>query len=179
MDTLMRTLTPWILVSFALALAGCGHDPPAGSGTVEGSVEGEVFDTVHASYVIGKPDDPSKTIVVYVFDTPIGCDELSRPAWDERIADRTHALELKLIGKTTGDYPVATDALPSAGQSDVNYTLTSTTATPVEISANGGSVRLMAYGAGANASGEFDLVLPGGTLKGTFDAAWCAEGREP
>jgi hypothetical protein len=29
------------------------------------------------------------------------------------------------------------------------------------------------------AKGTFDLQFPDGTLKGTFAAAWCADGHEP
>lgn len=168
-------------LGLALVLfVGCHGEPSVGgAGTIAGSIAGRPYDSVAAAYLIGMPDDPEQTAVLYIFDAPVACDELTSSAWDERVADETQSLELKLIGHAPGEYPVAPDGRPSSGESANNYTLTSTSGTPAEVSAGSGSVRLDHFEAGNGASGSFDLVLPGGSLKGTFDATWCADGHEP
>lgn len=169
-----------------LLLAGCssnstpeGSTEPAGSGTISGSVDGRSFDDVAAAYIIGKPDDPASTVVIYVFDTAISCSEIERAGWDETVADQSQAIEMKLIGKSPGDYPVAGGGLPAAGEADVNYTVTSSTMTPSEVSATAGTVGLVEIDGTRSASGDFDLTIPGGSLTGSFSAAICAGGREP
>lgn len=169
---------------FALCLTlvtlACQPDATVGGdGTITGKLDGRPYDTVGAAYVIGHPDDPAQTAVIYVFDAPVGCDELSSPGWDERVADNVQSLELKLIGHAPGDYPVALDGRPSSGESSDNYTLTSTSGVPSEVSASGGNVHLDNYVVGTGAAGSFDLQFSGGSVKGTFEATWCAGGHEP
>lgn len=173
----------------ALLLAACSGSPAdtggpadtaaAGSGTISGSFDGRAFDTVAASWRIGEPDDPEQTMVVYVFDQPISCADIADPGWDTRIADQTQAIEIKAVGTTAGDYPLATGRTPGPGESDVNYTLSSTTSTPAETSADSGVVVIETAESGA-ATGSFDLTFPSGdTLVGTFNASACAQGNEP
>lgn len=168
-------------VLFAL-LVGCAPSPVAevvpGSGTVSGSFDGRPFDTVGAAWRIGRPDDAAQTMVIYVFDAPIRCDEISAPAWDAVVADQTQSVEMKVVGTAPGTYPVALRT-PGPGESDVNYTLTSQTGTPAETAADSGTVIIDTADAGA-ASGSFNLVFPSGdTLAGTFAATPCSEGSEP
>ena len=61
----------------------------------------------------------------------------------------------------------------------MNYTLTSTTGTPSEVSASSGSVTLAHISDGKSADGSFDLSFDQGTVSGTFQAAYCAMGHEP
>lgn len=159
------------------ATADAGPPVMGGSGSVSGSVDARPYYTVGSAYVIGKPDDPANTVVIYVFDNAIACGDISSPGWDQRITDQTQSLELKLIGKSPGIYPVA--ARPSTGQSTDNYTLTSTSGTPSEMGASSGTVSLGSLVDGAGANGTFDLTFPGGSLSGSFDAIWCAAGSEP
>jgi hypothetical protein len=119
------------------------------------------------------------TIVIYAFDTPVSCSDLYAPGWDARIRESTGALEMKLFGKAPAEYAVSTTPSPAAGEAAVNFTVSSTSATPVESSSKGGSVKLDAIDAGKRATGGFDLSFSDGALKGTFDAAWCADGHEP
>lgn len=163
-----------------LVVLGCHGEPSiGGAGSIAGSIAGRPYNNVGAAYLIGMPDDPEQTLVLYIFDAPVACDELTSPAWDERIADKTGSIELKLIGQAPGEYPVAPDGRPSSGESANNYTLTATSGTPAEVSANSGKVHLDSFEAGNGASGSFDLKFPGGSLMGTFDATWCADGHEP
>lgn len=164
----------------AFGVAACGSPDPGpvgGTGTVSGVIDARSFDAVGASYVIGKPDDPARTIVIYVFDGAVGCGEISSAGWDEAIANGTQALELKLIGLAPAAYPVATDGRPSAGQSDVNYTVAAST--PSEVLATAGTVTLTAIDGTTTATGTFDLTFAGGSVAGGFDAVGCANGREP
>lgn len=177
---------PLLYALLLTACSGSGRDTAgpadtaaAGSGTITGSFDGRPFDTVGASWRIGEPDDPEQTMVVFVFDGPISCADIADAGWDTRIADQTQAVEIKVIGKTTGDYPLATGRTPGPGESDVNYTLSSTTGTPGETSADSGDVVVDSANAGA-ATGSFDLTFPSGdNLVGTFNASPCAQGNEP
>ena len=167
-----------LLITLACGSSGGGGDPTvAGSGTASGSIDGRAYQTVGAAYLIGQPDDPANTTVIYVFDQPISCGDISDPGWDQRVTDQTQSLELKLVGLAAGSYPAS--GRPGAGESVDNYTLTSTSATPAEQGATAGTVMLDAIAAGASASGRFDLTFAGGSLTGTFDAAFCAGGNEP
>lgn len=172
----------WRWWGIPVALAGCGGpatDPTSsGSGTVSGTIDGRAFDAVGSVWLAGEPDDASTT-VIYVFDGPVACDDLATPGWDTRIADGTQAVELKLIGKEPGEYPVPADGRPSGGESDDNYTLTSTSGTPSEISATSGTVTLDALVDSTSATGSFDLAFPTGQLTGTFVSGWCASANEP
>jgi len=176
---------PFLALLFA-ACSGSGSDTAgpadtaaAGSGTIAGSFDGRTFDTVAASWRIGEPDDPDQTMVVFVFDNPISCADIADAGWDTRITDQTQAIEIKVVGTTAGDYPLATGRTPGPGESDVNYTLSSTTDTPGETSADSGDVVIDSADAGA-ATGSFDLTFPSGdTLVGTFNASPCAQGNEP
>jgi hypothetical protein len=98
-----------------------------------------MFDTVSNSWLIGMPDDPQRTRVIYVLDKPVACAEIVMAGWDKTVTDATQAIEIKLIGTMAGTYPVATSGQPATGQADVNYSLTSRTATPMEDLAKGGT----------------------------------------
>ncbi len=167
-----------------LGLAGCddgstGADAgvPGGSGTIAGTLSGRPFETVAASYLAGRPDDADRTLVIYVFDEPVPCALLGDTGWDFHIGDGTQVLEMKVIGKAPGTYPIT--VRPSAGQADVNYTVSATRATPSEVRATSGEVRLTEVVEGATAAGTFDLTFPGGTVTGAFSAAFCDDAREP
>ena len=121
--------------------AGPADTAAAGSGTIAGTFDGRAFNTIGAAWRIGQPDDPEQTMVVYVFDNPIACADIADVAWDETVPDQTQSVEMKVVGTTAGDYPQA-DRTPGPGESDTNYTLTSTTGTPSETGATGGGVVL-------------------------------------
>ena len=139
----------------ALVVSGCSSadDGVGGSGSIAGDIDGRAFDKVAASYLIGQPDDPDRTLVIYVFDAPIACSEIADTGWDEGVADATQSLEMKLVGNTPASYPIPEDGTPATGEADVNYTLTSTSGTPSEISATSGSVTLDSYTADTSAKG--------------------------
>jgi hypothetical protein len=170
-----------LLALSLLTTSACsGEDTSAGgTGKIDGTLDGRAYARVAAAYVIGQPDDPDRTVVVYLLDNPIACGELAAPGWDERVTDGTQSLELKLIGQAPGQYPVPADGRPSSGESTDNYTLTSTAGAPAEVSANAGAVTLDSYEADASAVGSFDLTFGDGSLSGTFSATWCADGHEP
>ncbi len=148
-------------------------------GTISGKAGGKSVDTVASAYFIGQSDDPTHTTVIYVFDTKVSCADLGAAGWDKKIPDATGALEMKLIGAEPGKYAVAKGVTPAQGQASVNFTVSSTAATPVESASNGGTVQLDTLDPAKLASGSFDLQFTDGTLKGTFAATWCPEGHEP
>jgi hypothetical protein len=177
-------LASYSVCLWALGCASSGSmpqsvEPPAGHGTGTGTVEGHPFQSVRASYFIGESDDPVNTTVIYLFDAKVSCTELGAPGWDGRIADGTGALEIKLLGTTAGAYPVSSTPNGTSGESLVNFTVSSTSVTPKEMTSSGGSVTLKSLTADSSAKGLFDLTFPDGTLQGTFAAAWCPGGKEP
>ncbi len=135
------------------------------------------FEVVADARWIGAPDDPKQTRVIYVFDKLVSCAAISDAGWDEVVTDGTQALEMKLIGTAAGTYPVS--SRPATGEANANYTLTSTSGTPGEVSASAGSVTVDAFVDRTSADGSFDLTVPGGSATGTFHATYCAAGREP
>jgi hypothetical protein len=181
--SVQKPLVSLVLTCLALASAGCASnqgvtpDGKDGSGTATGMIGGRTFDAVADARWIGAPDDPKQTRVIYVFDKQVSCSALSAAGWDEMVTDKTQALEMKLIGTTPGMYAVS--SRPATGEADVNYTLTSTSGTPSEVSATAGSVTVDQFLAGEAADGSFDLTIPGGAVSGAFHASYCATGREP
>jgi hypothetical protein len=179
----LKRFVDLILIGLVVASAGCSSnkgvtpDGKDGSGTAAGTIGARSFETVADARWIGAPDDPKQTRVIYVFDKQVSCSALSAAGWDEVVTDQTQALEMKLIGTAPGTYPVNTR--PATGEADVNYTVTSTSGTPSEVSATGGSVVVEQFLADEAADGTFDLTIPGGTVSGTFHATYCATGREP
>jgi hypothetical protein len=166
-------------------LAGCGSpseatpSAPGGTGTATGTAGGHAMRAVAAAYFIGQSDDPTRTTVVYAFDSPVACGDLGAPGWDAKIRDKTGALEMKLIGTTPAQYPVSGVPNAPAGQAAVNFTVSSTAATPQEEASQSGTVKLDTLEPGQRAAGTFDLIFSDGSLQGTFEAAWCATGHEP
>jgi hypothetical protein len=149
-----------------------------GSGTVSGSGNGTPFPTVASALWFGKPDSAATT-VVYVFSKHVDCSQLTAPAWDSRITNGTLFIEMKEFGLTPKVYTVTGSATPAPGEASVNHTVSSTSGTPVEGAATGGTVTLTALNAGTNTTGSFALQFGANNLTGTFDAAWCANGVEP
>jgi hypothetical protein len=155
-----------------------GPDASDGSGTADGAIQGDAYTKVASARFIGLPDSRATT-VVYVFSQPVACQELCGTGWDERIADQTQSLELKMFGTSPGTFAAVRSVTPAPGEASVNYTLSSTTGTPTEVGASGGQVVLDAVNVGESARGSFDLQFGSDSLKGTFDAAYCPGGHEP
>lgn len=154
--------------------------PPAGAGTgaVNGDVEGSPFGKVAAALWAGAADDPATT-VVYLFSSAIACSELAMPGWDKLIADGTKVIEMKAIGTSPGAYKVVTTVTPAAGEASVNFTLSSRSGTPKEDGSTAGSVTLASLAASSAATGSFTLTFGASTVTGSFDAAYCPGGHEP
>jgi len=158
--------------------AGTGAAGATGN-TIMGSADGTPFTNATTVLWIGAPDSAAST-VVYVFSAPIKCSEISKVGWDTRVADKTQALELKMIGTTApATFTVVMSPTPAPGQASVNYTLTSQTGTPGEVISSGGTVTLSALKASTSATGSFDLQFGANALKGAFMATYCATGVEP
>ncbi|MEP6651994.1 MAG: hypothetical protein ABJA82_01465 [Myxococcales bacterium] len=166
----------------ASASGGSGAGMGGATGTsIAGMVSGKPFNSAMTALWIGMPDanNPAVT-VVYLFDMPVKCSVIGAAGWDAALGNSNQVLELKAAGTTPGTYRVkgGNPTALAAGEAVVNHSVLMTT--PVEqIAAAGSTVTLTALNAGKNATGSFDIMFPNGSLKGTFDAMWCATGREP
>jgi hypothetical protein len=164
--------------------AGTGGGGGANATTmtsIAGTVGGKTFNTVTTALWIGNPDpnNPSVT-VVYLFEMAVDCSAITATGWDATLGNANQDLELKAAGTTPGTYTVrgGNPAALAAGEAVVNHSVLMTT--PVEqIASAGSTVTLTALNPGRNATGSFDLTFPNGSLKGTFNATWCPNGREP
>ncbi|HET6283774.1 MAG TPA: hypothetical protein VFH73_22665 [Polyangia bacterium] len=148
------------------------------SGTViTGSADGTPFTTIGSVLWAGMPDVPST--VVYVFSKPIKCSEITAAGWDTTIPAMTQILEVKMMGTTVGPYQpiIKAPRLPAAGEAQVNYTLSG--ANPTESFSTSGTTAIVKVTAMSTLSGSFDLLFGANALKGTFEATYCAAGREP
>ncbi len=153
-------------------------DTASGGTSITGSADGSPFTTANMALWLGAPDDPA-TSVVYVFSKPVKCSDLGSPGWDTRITNGTQFLEMKMLGTTPRTYKVTTSKTPAVGEAVVNYTLSSTSGTPVETAGTGGAVTLMTVNAKANVTGSFALKFGAHDLTGTYDATYCPGGNEP
>ena len=155
-------------------------DAPAGSNTITGMMNGTNFNTVGASYWIGKPDVPATDTVVYMFDRAVACNQMTAAGWDAALPAGTQILEMKMNGKTPATYASGTNPNPTPGKSYSGYTLAAPTST--DIPASAGLVTLTMLGTPGPSGfgvGTFQLTLPGGSLAGSYDAPYCSTGREP
>ncbi len=153
-------------------------DAGSGNGVASGTIDSRAFDVVADSWWIGTPDDPARTRVIYVFDKPVTCAQISKTGWDTVVSDKTQSLEFKLIGTKPSNYPVAANGMPATGEASVNYTLTARTGTPAETAAKSGSVTLDTLTRAA-ADGSFALMFGAQKLSGHFHAIYCKDGHEP
>ena len=149
-----------------------------GGNTISGSADGTPFTTAAMALWLGSPDDAATT-VVYVFSKPVKCSDLATPGWDTRITDKTQFLEMKMFGVTKATYTVTKSLTPAPGEASVNYTLSSTSGTPVETSSSGGTVTLTTIADKVNVTGSFALKFGTKDLAGTYDAVFCPGGHEP
>ncbi len=151
------------------------------NGTVlTGSADGTPFTSVGSVLWAGMPDVAAST-VIYVFSNPIQCADITQAGWDTTITNKTQILEVKAMGTTPGVYQpiIKAPRLPAAGEAQVNYTLSLTSGTPTESFSTSGSVTLTKLTATTSVIGSFDLMFGANALKGTFQASYCAAGREP
>jgi hypothetical protein len=127
---------------------------------------------------IGSPDSDATT-VVYLFSHAVSCADLCSPAWDQRIANGTQVLEMKMFGTMPATYQAVTTLTPAPGEASVNFTRSSTTGTPMEVSGSGGTVTLSTLQANTLATGTFSLMFGGQAVSGSFNAVYCPGGHEP
>jgi len=153
-------------------------DVGGGSATISGTSDGTPFAPVTTALWMGAPDSDAST-VVHLFAQPVACGELCAAGWDQRIRSGTQILELKMFGRNLAAYPVVKTPTPAPGEAAASYTVSTSTGTPAEIFATGGTVKLTDLLPGAVASGAFALVFDSNHLDGTFNAVFCPGGHEP
>lgn len=153
-------------------------DATSAANSISGTAMGQPFSEVGATWYIGKPDTPTDT-VVFVFNMPVACDQITKAGWDSKLPKGALSLEMGMKGSKLDTYPVVSTPTPAPGEAFVNISLTKGSGAN-EVGALSGKLVLEQYVAQTSAKGSFELVLPGGEqLNGTFDAKYCAGGREP
>jgi hypothetical protein len=141
-------------------------------------VNGKKFTSVATALYAGKPDDAA-SVVIFLFESPVQCAQVSSPGWDSRIQNGSQVLELKLLGQTPMVYHVTTSATPAPGEASVNHSIATVGGTPPETAGSSGTVTLSTLMPMLTATGSYDLTYANGSLKGSFDATYCAAGVEP
>jgi hypothetical protein len=135
--------------------------------SLNGTLMGMSFTVAATSYWIGMPGGGSAPTQIYLVDEKLSCQAISAPGWDKTIATSTQVLEMGVFGSMPGTYHINTDA-------DANYL-----GGNYNPSADGGTITITTVNPGQNIVGSFDLTFVADTLKGMFDASWCASGVEP
>jgi hypothetical protein len=164
--------TQWSIAGVLVTLA-------TGS-TISGSVDGTTpWNRVASTFWIGKPDNPSTT-VVYLFSKPVVCSDLVALGWDTRIPNDTQVLQLKMIGTGPATYRVTTSPTPAPGDAVAIHMFSRQSSASIAQSASGGTATLSAVASGTKVTGSFAVNFgPSNSLNGTYDAAFCAGGMEP
>jgi hypothetical protein len=159
----------------------------AGGNTISGTVHGKPFTKIGAAYMIGMPDkDPNglTVTVIYLFESAFPCSKFSKVGWDvPGNLGNIQVVEMRALGPTPGTFKVVGPPPPTAmatasGEVAVNQVDNTRAAAPEQIF-NGGTVTIDKVTPKMSASGSFDIKFSMGSLKGTFDAGYCATGVEP
>jgi hypothetical protein len=144
-----------------------------GSGTVSGTVNGVPFTKIASAWWIGKPGAGSAPTQIYLSDAALACADITTPGWDKLLGTK-QLMEFDLADSAPKKYVIRTDL-------DASYVRE-----PYNPGAQSGSVTITATNAGKNIVGSYDLTFAtaagdggGDDVKGTFDAAYCADGVEP
>ncbi len=149
-----------------------------GNGSLTGAFGTDPTKPVVAAYWIGMPGSPDESgggPFVYLFSSPVTCDELSKASgWVAGVPAGTQVLEM-IIGVTAAKASAPASAHAGANVAEVNYFFGQTTA---EARAVSGGVTLTSYTKGVAVDGTVDVTFPMGTAKGTFHATWCPGGHE-
>jgi hypothetical protein len=145
---------------------GAPHPGSGAHGSITGHVQGTAFSEVQSAFWIGKPAQGSLPMMLFLSDVALGCDTLSAEGWDKALGDG-QLLEMAVAASTPGTYRIGVDA-------DANYVRGAYNPTADGVTITIGMVDPM-----RSAIGSFELSFGSDALKGTFDAAWCADGVEP
>jgi hypothetical protein len=160
-------------IAAALTLVACGGSPAASAppdptaGTVSGTVHGTSWTTLSNAYWIGKnlPGGPAAT--VFLFEASVKCSDIVNVNWDKTATGSRQILEISFLDQVPKTYQIMTDVI--AAYLLGNYNPDAFT----------GTVSITAVNPMVNMTGSFDLGFLGDSLKGTFDAKYCADGVEP
>jgi hypothetical protein len=192
-----------LLASILLATSACGSSSsspatgsPDGGGATEGdasagtpasaSISGSAgtsaFSSATSVWAIEGSDDPAN-LVVYIFSKTVACSDIQSPGWDGPAAlgkDPTlQFLEIKYKSQTVQSFTVVAGPNFGHGEALSNHTLIGRTPN-TELGASGGTSAIATLAKGSRATGSFDIQF-GATesLKGSYDAPFCAGGSEP
>jgi hypothetical protein len=160
------------------ATGGVGGSPGT---SIIGMVNGKPFNSAMTALWIGMPDANTPAVtVVYLFEMPVQCSAITAAGWDATLGNTNQDIEMKAAGTTPGTYTVigGNPTARAAGEAVINHSFLM--ATPMEeIAGAGSTITLTALNSNRNATGSFQITCLSGSLQGTFDATWCAAGREP
>lgn len=136
-----------------------------------GRVNAVDWNRLSQAVLIANPENGAVTIV-WLFENAVTCNELAMPDWGYRIGGIQHAG--LYFSTSTGPHTV-----PGEGPGFGSVLYFGADAEDND-QATGGTITLSTLQPGSRAAGSFDVTFAGGrTLKGTFDAVFCANSYEP
>ena len=173
----MKARASIVVVSLALCSclgSGNGSAPEntgdggaaTGNNSVSGAVSGTTWSTLSRALWVGKPAVDSAPVFIFLFEAPIQCSAITMQNWDKMLG-ATQSLEIGLTSTDPGVYQVAKGASVAYLLGDVNP------------DADSGAVTISKVVPGMMLSGSFDVKFGADSLKGTFEAPFCAQGVEP
>jgi hypothetical protein len=150
----------------ALAVTACGGSGSVAGDHIDGSIAGNQFGNVAASYWIGAPSAGSPPVILFVLETFLDCEAISSFNWDKTIGV-SQVLELAVPALDVNTFEVPSEATVAYLRGDLNPDATS------------GHITVATYTAGVDLAADFDAGFGADSLHGAFDAQYCATGVEP
>jgi hypothetical protein len=159
------------LVFVASCSGGSGSGPqdmgPVGKGTVAGMVMGTKWTSVSSAFWIGKPGAGSPPGIFFLFESPTNCSAISLYNWDKVIGNE-QVLEFGVKEVAAKTFSItAREASAAYLHKDFNP------------DADDGTVTITSVMPNVSLTGTYDLKFGTDSLKGSFEAAYCANGVEP
>lgn len=145
--------------------SGGGTSTSGGGNSVSGSITGKQWTNVKNAYWMGKPSAGSAPVLIFLFETSMACADITVANWDKLVTSQL--LEIGVIDTAIRAYQVPSEA--DAAYLFNNY----------NPSADGGTVTISSITPNVRITGSYDVTYGTDSLKGTFDAEYCADGVEP
>jgi hypothetical protein len=147
-------------------VAGSGVDAASPPGPLTGNSRPAPFGTVQAAYVIGNSDEFGTT-TLYLIDSSVTCDQVSRLAWLNQLPSSVQVIEIIFLSSVTPS-SAAVDSVISVGHGGM-YSFTKERASTHML-------LLSQYMIGGGVDGTLEATFTTGSVSGAFHATFCASG---